>query len=278
MRAVRKGSRIRPDPIEPKLRNILPRTASKGLNTMELGMAHGLGRQAPTACTRDFSTCSDYELVALARRGDGPAFGALIQRCNRRHYRIARGIVRSDHEAEDVVQEAYVCAYIALPEFRGDSSVTTWLTRIVLNEAVGRMRSQRPQEDLAAIDQAVRNGDTRVIMFPGVMPSVDPETAAARAETRRLLEAAINDLPDPFRVTFLMRDVEGLSTAETADALGIRPETVKNRLHRARQLLQKSLHQKLSMALKDAFPFEGERCERITSSVLERLGKGPAAL
>ena len=241
-------------------------------------MAQGLGTQTPNARIRDFSHRSDSELVALARQGDGPAFGALIQRCNRRLYRIARGVMRNDHEAEDVVQEAYVRAYAALPAFRGDSSVATWLTRIVLNEAVGRMRSQRPQGDLATIDEAVRRGDTSVIMFPGLTPPIDPETAAARAEARRLLEAAIDGLPDPFRVTFLMRDVEELSIAETADALGIRPETVKTRLHRARHLLQRSLHQKLSTALKDTFPFEGERCERITSAVLQRLGKGPASL
>lgn len=225
---------------------------------------------------RDFSSSSDEELMAWARAGDGPAFGALMQRFNRRLYRVARGIVRDDLEAEDVLQEAYMKAYAALPGFRGEAGVSTWLTRIVLNEAIGRMRKRRPHENLSAIDAAAHQENLRVIAFPGFTPGADPEAAAARAEIRRLLELAIDDLPDPFRVTFLMRDVEELSIEETAQALGIRPETVKTRLHRARQLLRTHLDAKLSLALKDTFPFDGRRCERIAASVLRRLDGGAA--
>ena len=109
-----------------------------------------------------------------------------------------------------------------------------------------------------------------MVMFPGVTAALDP--AAARAEVRRLLEAAVDDLPDPFRLVFVMRDIEEMSTDETATNLGIQPETVKTRLHRARKLLRKTLDAKLATVLRDTFPFEGERCARITETVLSRLG------
>jgi RNA polymerase sigma-70 factor (ECF subfamily) len=163
--------------------------------------------------------------VGLVRRGDGFAFQAIMQRYNQRLYRIARGVVRG--EAEDVLQEAYVRAFAALGEYRGYSGLGTWLTRIVLNEAFGRMRQRRPMEELDVLDRAVQEGDTCLIMFPGVLIGQSPEAAAARAEVRRLLEHAIDDLPEPFRLVFVMRDVEELSIEETAASLNLRPETVK---------------------------------------------------
>src|ERR687897_3265628 len=121
-----------------------------------------------TAKRRDYSHPTDTELVALVRGGDGSAFREIMRRYNQRLYRVARGIVRDEAEAEDVLQEAYVRAFAALGEFRGDSGLGTWLTRIVLNEAFGRMRQRRPTVELEAIDKAVETGDSRVIMFPGV--------------------------------------------------------------------------------------------------------------
>jgi RNA polymerase sigma-70 factor (ECF subfamily) len=221
---------------------------------------------------QDFAERSDAELIALVRRGEGAAFAAIMQRYNQRLYRAARSIVRDDGEAEDVLQEAYIRAFAALGAFRGDASLSTWLTRIVLNEAVGRIRRQRPTEDLAVLDQAAANGAARVITFPGVNAAPDPEAAAARAEVRRLLEGAVDELPDSFRLVFVMRDIEGLSIDETASALGIRPETVKTRLHRARNLLRAALDDRLATVLKDTFPFLGARCTRITDTVLARLG------
>jgi RNA polymerase sigma-70 factor (ECF subfamily) len=221
---------------------------------------------------RDLSGRPDADLVALVRQGSEAAFAAIMQRHNPSLYRVARGVVRDDAEAEDVLQEAYLRAYGALADFRGDASLRTWLTRIVLNEALGRLRRRRPTEELDAIDRAVLSGDSRVIMFPGVTGPGDPESAAARAEIRRLLEDAIDELPDAFRLVFILREIEGMSVEETAGQLGILPDTVKTRLHRARKLLRTSLDERLAPALKDTFPFLGARCARITGTVLTRLG------
>jgi RNA polymerase sigma-70 factor, ECF subfamily len=226
----------------------------------------------PVKAERDLAGLQDVDLVALVRRGSGSAFAAIMTRYNQRLYRVARGVVRDDAEAEDVLQEAYVCAFAALPGFRGDAGLATWLTRIVLNEAVGRVRRRRPIVELEALDRAVETGDSRVIMFPGVSPGADPEQAAARSEVRRLLEGAVDDLPEAFRMVFVMRDIDEMSIEETAATLGILPETVKTRLHRARRLLRKNLDEKLSPVLKDTFPFQGARCARITETVLARLG------
>ncbi|GAC1333770.1 MAG: RNA polymerase sigma factor [Beijerinckiaceae bacterium] len=215
---------------------------------------------------------TDEHLVARVRGGDGPAFAAIMQRHNQRLYRIARGIVRDDAEAEDVVQETYVRAYSALSGFRGESSLATWLTRIALNEAFARVKRRRPSEELEFLDRGPSAGKAEIVFFPGVQAAANPEAAAARAEIRNLLERAVNDLPDTFRLVFLMRDVEEMSTEETAEHLGIRPETVKTRLHRARRLLRKSLDENLAMALRDTFPFLGARCGRVTAAVMSRLG------
>ena len=228
---------------------------------------------------RDYSHPTDSELVALVRGGDGSAFREIMRRYNQRLYRVARGIVRDEAEAEDVLQEAYMRAFAALGDFRGDSELPTWLTRIVMNEALGRMRRRRPTEALEALDRAIEHGDTRVIMFPGVHASPSPEVAAAHAEVRRLLEAAIDELPESFRLVFMMRDVEEMSIEETATSLNIRPETVKTRLYRAHRLLRKNLDARLSTVLRDAFPFQGARCSRITDAVMARLrlpDDGPA--
>lgn len=226
----------------------------------------------PVKADRDLAGLHDDDLVALVRRGSGAGFAAIMTRYNQRLYRVARGVVRDDAEAEDVLQEAYVRAFVALPGFRGDAGLPTWLTRIVLNEAHGRMRRRRPSVELEAIDRAMETGDSRVIMFPGANPGPDPEQAAARSEVRRLLEGAIDDLPEAFRIIFVMRDIDEMSIEETATTLGILPETVKTRLHRARKLLRKNLDAKLSPVLRDTFPFQGARCARITQAVLARLG------
>jgi RNA polymerase sigma-70 factor, ECF subfamily len=220
---------------------------------------------------RDVSGEPDSDLVALVLAGDGAAFAAIMTRYNQRLFRVARGVVRDEAEAEDVLQEAYVRAFAALPGFRGEAGLGTWLTRIVLNEALGRMRRRRPTEQLEVLDQDAQTGDSRVVMFPGVT-APNPEAAAARSEVRRLLEHAIDNLPEAFRLVFVMRDIEEMSIEETAANLSIRPETVKTRLHRARRLLRKNLDDKLSTVLRDTFPFQGARCARITQAVMARLG------
>jgi len=213
----------------------------------------------------------ERELVQLARAGDGPAFRAIIQRNNRRLFRVARSIVKNDSEAEDVVQEVYARAFEHLSEFRGDSTLATWLTRIAINEAQGRLRRQRPAVDLDMIDSE-QEGMSEVISFPLASPDADPERVAAQREVRRLMEQAIDRLPDAFRVVFVMRVVEEMSIEETASFLGVREETVKTRLHRARNLLRRALDEQLAPALKDSFPFDGARCARIADVVLKRLG------
>lgn len=219
---------------------------------------------------QDYGELGEVELVRCAQRGDREAFRAIMQRGNQRLFRIARGVMRDDVEAEDVVQEAYVRAFAKIAAFRGDSSIFTWLTRILLNEAYGRLRQRRNMVGLDQIE-AAQSGGAHVIMFPSTDPAASPEADAAKAQVRRLIEAAIDDLPEAFRIVFIMRDVEDCSVVETAEALGLLPETVKTRLHRARTRLRAALRDTLAATMTEAFPFLGSRCERITEAVLARL-------
>jgi RNA polymerase sigma-70 factor (ECF subfamily) len=217
-------------------------------------------------------TLDDGALVALACQREEAAFRLIMQRHNRRLYRVARSVLGNDAEAEDVVQETYVRAFTHLNGFRSEARLSTWLTRIALNEALGRIRNQRPTTDLKYLDTINEQGESRVIFLPSARQDSNPEASAARAEVRRLLERAVDQLPGPFRSVFVMRNIEEMSVEETASHLGLRPETVKTRLHRARRLLRQSLHETLATTLVDAFPFAGARCTRITGAVLERLG------
>ncbi|HET6546246.1 MAG TPA: RNA polymerase sigma factor [Rhodanobacteraceae bacterium] len=219
----------------------------------------------------DFTALDDDELVTLARSGRRDAFGQIMQRCNQRLFRIARGIVRDDSEAEDVVQESYLHAFDKLDAFRAEASLLTWMTRIVLNEAHGRLRRRRNTVDLDRFDASPAGAD-RIVHFPSRFGSEDPASDLARAQIRRLLEQAIEQLPEHFRLVFILREIEECTVDETARTLDLRPETVKTRLHRARRLLRAALAQQLSATLTDAFPFLGRRCARMTESVLVRLG------
>ncbi|MER9657327.1 RNA polymerase sigma factor [Mesorhizobium sp. M0152] len=207
----------------------------------------------------------DMQLVRRALARDGDAFRAIIKTHNQRLYRIARGVVRNDSEAEDIVQEAYVSAFANLGAFRGESSLATWLSRIVINEALGRLRKKRrtvPMPD---------NPQAEIIRFP-LNPSDDPERTMAQRQILELVEQATDSLPDVYRTVFVARVIEGLSIEETADLLGVRPQTVKTRLHRARALVRKALDDQIGPVLLDAFPFAGRRCEKLTSAVMRRLG------
>jgi RNA polymerase sigma-70 factor (ECF subfamily) len=219
----------------------------------------------------DLAALDDVALVQLARQGNADSFRIIMQRNNQRLYRVARSVVRDDSEAEDVVQQAYVNAFGSLGSFRGDSSLPTWLTRITRNEALERLRRRRPVVDLEVLDAAPASGTSRVIPFPLMSESADPERAAAQSQVRHLIERAIDDLPEIFRVVFVMRDVEEMSIEETADFLGLPPATVKTRLHRARRQLRRALDEKLASTLTGAFPFDGKRCQRTTDKVMERL-------
>jgi RNA polymerase sigma-70 factor, ECF subfamily len=212
---------------------------------------------------------SDAELVARALARDEAAVRAIMQANNRRLYRIARGILRNDSEAADVVQETYVRAFTHLQDFRGDSSLATWLARIAMNEALGRLRRARPSVDFSTLAPGVL--EAQIIQFP-LSSSEDPERSMAQREIQVVVEHAIDELPDGFRLVFITRVIEGMNVEETAEILGLKPETVKTRLHRARAMLRDNVEKKIGPVVMEAFPFAGKRCERLTDVVLKRLG------
>ena len=213
---------------------------------------------------------ADAELVKRAIGRDESAIRSIMQANNRRLYRLARGILRNDSEAEDVVQETYVRALTHLEEFRGDSSLATWLSRIAMNEALGRLRRQRPGVELSSLPPGTL--EAQIIQFPHSATSEDPEKTMAQREIQRVVEHAIDELPDYFRIVFITRVIEGMNGEETAEILGLKPETVKTRLHRARSMLRENVEKKIGPVVMEAFPFAGKRCERLTVAVLKRLG------
>ena len=212
---------------------------------------------------------SDNELVSLAKERDEDAVRILVRRYNQRLFRIARGIIRDDAEAEDVVQATYVRAFTHLDRFRGEAAFSTWLTRIALNEAYSRVRQKRPTVELSEIEAPTEGG--QVIMFPMTPRPTDPETAASRQQVRELLEAALDRLPEAFRMVFILRELEELSIEETAAVLGIRPETVKTRLFRARRLMRTEIEKAVSAKFAELFPFAGSRCANMADKVIARL-------
>jgi len=211
----------------------------------------------------------DAELVRRARNRDEAAIRAVMQSNNRRLYRLARGILRNDSEAEDVVQATYVRAFTHLESFRGDSSLATWLARIAMNEALGRLRRQRPGVEWTSLPPGVL--EAQVIQFP-LSAKSDPEKTMAQREIQQVVEHAIDDLPEAFRIVFITRVIEGMNVEETAEILGLKPGTVKTRLHRARAMLRDNIEKKIGPVVMEAFPFAGKRCERLTDAVLKRLG------
>jgi RNA polymerase sigma-70 factor (ECF subfamily) len=211
----------------------------------------------------------DAELADLACRKVEGAFRVIMQRHNRRLYRIARAVLRNDSEAEDVVQEAYVRAFTNPAEFRGEASLATWLSRIALNEALGRIRRHRPAADLTSLESSRTRAE--IIPFPLASPQLDPERTMAQRQIQLLLEQEIDKLPNDFRMVLVARVIEEMSIEETAALFGLRAETVKTRLHRARKLLRDALEKQVGSVLRDAFPFDGARCARMTNKVLERL-------
>ena len=211
----------------------------------------------------------DLDLVRRALARDEAAVRAIMQANNRRLYRLARGILRNDGEAEDVVQETYVRAFTHLESFRGDSSLATWLSRIAMNEALGRLRRQRPGVEWSSLPQGVL--EAQIIQFPRAAAD-DPEKSMAQREIQHVVEHAIDELPEAFRLVFITRVIEGMNVEETAEILGLKPETVKTRLHRARTMLRDNVEKKIGPVVMEAFPFAGKRCERLTDTVLKRLG------
>jgi RNA polymerase sigma-70 factor (ECF subfamily) len=226
--------------------------------------------QSTMAASTSRACSADNELVRRALARDEAAVRAILKANNQRLFRIARGILRNDAEAEDVVQETYVRALTHLEGFRGDSSLSTWLSRIAMNEAMGRLRGRRTSS--AWNPEQQHKTEAEIIQFPASTTSDDPERSMAQREIQLVVERAIDELPQPFRLVFVTRVIEEMTVEETATLLGLKPETVKTRLHRARSMLRENVERKIGPVVLEAFPFAGRRCERLTEAVLERLG------
>ena len=219
-----------------------------------------------TSVALDYETLTDIELARRIAQRDTLAVRVVTRRNNQRLYRTAWNVLKDQADAEDAVQDGYLKAFAAIDKFAGASSLSTWLTRIVgRRRSAQRKLSQLRTQSVALID------DYRENLMGGSAASSSPEADAARGQVARLLEQAIADLPDAFRIVFILREVEGLSVEETADALQIAPPTVKTRLLRARRRLQTALAPALHDALRDTFPFAGEACETLTARVLARF-------
>lgn len=218
----------------------------------------------------------DSEIVERVARDDHAAFETLMRRHNSRLFRVARAILRDDVEAEDALQDAYLDAYRHIGDFRGGAQLATWLTRIVINHALMRLRRRRRDQSVVifrqhwAMEPGVETGPTEADVADE--ESKSPSGVLLRDETRRLLERRIDDLPVAFRTVFVMRDVEDMSVQETAECLGIPAATVRTRLFRARALLREALARDLDPATAGVFGFAGERCDRIVAGVLARCG------
>jgi RNA polymerase sigma-70 factor (ECF subfamily) len=215
---------------------------------------------------------SDADIAHRIAAGDRDAFRLLMRRHNQTLYRTARSILKDDAEAEDAVQEAYLLAYRAMAGFRGDAKLSTWLVRIVANEAIGRLRKRIRRAEVIPLNEPAEQDAVSAGLAPDDAWSAQPERVASRMETRRMLEARIDRLPDAFRAVFVLRAVEELTVEETAAALEIPQATVRTRFFRARSLLRESIARDADVALEDAFAFAGERCDRIVAGVLARLG------
>lgn len=212
----------------------------------------------------------ESELVAQLRAGRSSAYAALMRRNNQRLYRLARGVLGDDAEAEEAVQAGYVRAFTHIDSFKGEASVSTWLARIVLNEAMTRQRRRRPTVDIDNVSEQALDSDAEPAAI-GTRREPSPEQALARREISRAIERAVDALPAGFRAVFILRAIEQLSIEETATSLGIPEETVKTRLHRANKLLRATLAENFDAIFEDAFPFLGRRCDRLVATVLERL-------
>ncbi|MEO7052670.1 MAG: RNA polymerase sigma factor [Rhodanobacter sp.] len=218
----------------------------------------------------DYTVLHDDALVGMVRNGDREAFRQVMQRFGRHMYRVARGVVNDDMEAEDVVQDAFMHAYRRFDTFRGEAPLRAWLTSILLNEARSRLRKRRVIVGLEQVTATSVDPYWEDHLRPQ-SGGIDPASLAAHAQIRDLLWLAIDELPDSYRRVFVLREIEECSVEETAERLAINPQTVKTRLYRARRALRKSLNATLGNALADTFPFLGMRCASLTTAVMAWL-------
>jgi RNA polymerase sigma-70 factor, ECF subfamily len=208
---------------------------------------------------------SDEEVVERVLAGDTALYEVVMRRYNTRLYRVARSILKNDGEAEDVMQDAYVRAFQHLGQFEGRARFSTWLTRIAVHEALARAHKAKRFEDWDDMNESMQNEI-------GVTPQTsNPESETASVEMSKILEQAIENLPEAYRAVVMMRDVEDMSTAETAECLSLTEENVKVRLHRAHGMLRKELYETARISAADAFPFHAPRCDRVVANVFARL-------
>jgi RNA polymerase sigma-70 factor (ECF subfamily) len=221
---------------------------------------------APGSKVEEQTPMEDEEVIERVRAGERELFEIVMRRYNQRIYRTVRSILRDDDEAVDVMQEAYLNAYSHLRDFSGRARFSTWLTRIAVHEAFARLRRRRrltPLED----------SDSEDLM---TSPTLGPDAHASDGELRVFLEEAVDTLPETFRTTFVLRSVEHLSVAETAEVLGIPEETVKTRHHRARERLQNALTERVGEALPHLFGFHRPRCDKVVAHALARIQESGA--
>ncbi|MCB1386850.1 MAG: RNA polymerase sigma factor [Nitratireductor sp.] len=212
---------------------------------------------------------SEAELVAAAAGRSEAAVRELIRRCNPRLFRVARGIVSSDAEAEDVVQDTYLTAFTRLESFRGEASFSTWITRIAIHAALMRRRRAPPEEEYDTVNE---QDMPHILPFPGRLPET-VEAAFGRRQLRGLLEEAVADLPPELRLVFLLKEAEGMNLREIARVLELNPLTVKTRLFRARRRLKSWLEHRLQGGFEAIFPFDGQRCVAMADRVVKCLAE-----
>ena len=219
----------------------------------------------PSSSHSDGAVPSDEDLVNDVRAGRLASFEVLMRRYNQRLFRVAKAVVRDDDEAQDVAQQTYVNAYLHLDQFESRARFSTWLTRIAIHEAISRARRAGRWEAF----ESVAEGESAMDHVRS--PGHDPEQGAYHSELSALIERATDRLPDTLRSVFVLRDVEELSTAETAEHLGLREETVKTRLHRARAQMRRLLTADVGASARAAFQFKGARCDRMVAAVMARV-------
>jgi RNA polymerase sigma-70 factor (ECF subfamily) len=215
------------------------------------------------------SELRDEEVVARVLAGETALFEILMRRYNQRLYRVSRAILREDGEAEDVMQDAYVRAYEHLDQFAGKAAFSTWLTRIAIHEALARKRRRNRMDELDALST---HGDDMAV-FKSSAPT--PEAGVSQAEARQLLEEAIGNLPENYRTVVMLREVEEMSVAETAQSLGVTDAVVKTRLHRAHAMLRKELYARAKGRAADLYQFHAVRCDRVVKAVFEKIKNKP---
>lgn len=209
------------------------------------------------------TTLSDEEVVERVLAGDTSLFEILMRRSNQRLFRVARGILADDGEAEDVMQDAYVRAFRELASFRGEARFSTWLTRIACHEALARAQKRRRLVSISGL------GGGEPPDPPA--PTANPEQDLENRELQTVLREAVEVLPDPLRAVFCLREIEGLSTEQTADALGLTIENVRVRLHRAKLGLRQTLDARIGREVRRLYLFDGDRCDRVVEGVFRRL-------